>query len=98
MLAALQAVTTAVGHKLGVGSSLFAVSLAFTLVVMYDAANVRWHAGKGNADTPVMQRPVLRYTPLAMLCRVGPVAHGTHLYCRPLPWCSHAGIESSVAD
>jgi Divergent PAP2 family len=48
LLAILQAVTTAVGHKLGLGSSLFAVSLAFTLVVMYDAANVRWHAGKRN--------------------------------------------------
>lgn len=41
-----QAVTTAVAHKLGLGSSIFAVSLAFSLVVMYDAANVRWHAGK----------------------------------------------------
>ena len=40
-----QAVTTAVGHKLGLGSPLFAVALAFSLIVMYDAANVRWHAG-----------------------------------------------------
>lgn len=36
-------------HKLGLGSSIFAVSLAFSLVVMYDAANVRWHAGKSGS-------------------------------------------------
>ena len=93
MLAALQAVTTAVGHKLGVGSSLFAVSLAFTLVVMYDAANVRWHAGKRNAVMTVMQRPELGYALVAMLSSVGPVAHGTRQFCS-VPWCSHAGSET----
>ena len=30
----------------GLGSSLFAVALAFTVVVMYDAMGVRRHAGE----------------------------------------------------
>jgi len=39
-------VTTAVGMLHGFTSSLFAVSFAFSLIVMYDAAGVRRHAGK----------------------------------------------------
>eukprot|EP00192_Tetraselmis_astigmatica_P010664 CAMPEP_0117670202 /NCGR_PEP_ID=MMETSP0804-20121206/12603_1 /TAXON_ID=1074897 /ORGANISM="Tetraselmis astigmatica, Strain CCMP880" /LENGTH=379 /DNA_ID=CAMNT_0005478437 /DNA_START=54 /DNA_END=1193 /DNA_ORIENTATION=+ len=39
-------VTTAVGVLHGFTSSLFAVSLCFSLIVMYDAAGVRRHAGK----------------------------------------------------
>ncbi len=35
--------------EFGLGSSLFAVSLAFSSIVMYDAAGVRRHAGKGLA-------------------------------------------------
>ena len=42
---ALQAVTTSIALELGMGSPLFAVSLAFSLIVMYDAAGVRRHAG-----------------------------------------------------
>jgi acid phosphatase family membrane protein YuiD len=30
----------------GLGSTLFPLSLAFSLIVMYDAAGVRRHAGK----------------------------------------------------
>ena len=41
-----QAVTTATALEFGLGSSLFAVSLAFSLIVMYDAAGVRRHAGE----------------------------------------------------
>jgi acid phosphatase family membrane protein YuiD len=41
----LQAVTTAVGLEFGLASSLFAVSLCFTLVTMYDATGVRYHSG-----------------------------------------------------
>ena len=37
---------TSVGVQLGLGSSLFVVCLAFALIVMYDAAGVRRHAGK----------------------------------------------------
>lgn len=40
-----QAVTTAVAFQFGLGSALFAVALCFSLVVMYDAAGVRRHAG-----------------------------------------------------
>lgn len=38
--------TTAVALQHGLSSSLFPMSLAFTLIVMYDAAGVRRHAGK----------------------------------------------------
>lgn len=41
----LQAVTTAMGVQHGFGSSLFAMALCFSLIVMYDAAGVRRHAG-----------------------------------------------------
>jgi len=39
-------VTTAIATQHGLGSSLFALGLCFTLIVMYDAAGVRRHAGK----------------------------------------------------
>lgn len=42
----LQAVTTAVALEFGLGSSLFAVALCFTVITMYDAAGVRRHAGE----------------------------------------------------
>lgn len=38
-------VTTAIGLSQGLGSPLFAAATAFSLVVMYDAMGVRWHAG-----------------------------------------------------
>lgn len=38
--------TTSVGVQHGVDSSIFALCLVFTLVVMYDASGVRLHAGK----------------------------------------------------
>lgn len=41
----LQAVTTAIGVQHGFSSSLFAMALCFSLIVMYDAAGVRRHAG-----------------------------------------------------
>ena len=41
----LQAVTTAVALEFGLGSSLFAVALCFTVITMYDATGVRRHAG-----------------------------------------------------
>ena len=41
----VQAVTTAVALEFGLGSSLFAVALCFTVITMYDAAGVRRHAG-----------------------------------------------------
>lgn len=39
-------VTTAIAIKEGLGSSAFPMALAFSLIVMYDAAGVRRHAGK----------------------------------------------------
>jgi Divergent PAP2 family len=39
------AVTTALALQFGLGSALFAASLCFSLIVMYDACNVRQHAG-----------------------------------------------------
>ena len=38
--------TTAIAYAYGLSSSLFPLSLAFSLIVMYDAAGVRRHAGK----------------------------------------------------
>ena len=40
------AVTAAAGRTLGLASATFAVALCYALVVMYDAAGVRRHAGK----------------------------------------------------
>ncbi len=38
-------ITTAIALVEGLGSPLFATALAFSVVVMYDAQGVRWHAG-----------------------------------------------------
>jgi acid phosphatase family membrane protein YuiD len=38
--------TTGIAYQYGLGSTLFPLSLAFSLIVMYDAAGVRRHAGK----------------------------------------------------
>ena len=38
--------TTAIGYQYGLSSTMFPLSLAFSLIVMYDAAGVRRHAGK----------------------------------------------------
>lgn len=38
--------TTATAYQYGLGSTMFPLSLAFSLIVMYDAAGVRRHAGK----------------------------------------------------
>jgi len=43
--ASVAALTTAVGFREGTGSSLFAVTLFFSLVIMYDAAGLRRAAG-----------------------------------------------------
>ena len=42
----LQGVTTAVGLSQGFTSPLFAVAICFSVIVMYDAAGVRRHAGE----------------------------------------------------
>ena len=42
----VMALTTAIGKVHGVSSDLFAVSLAFSLIVMYDASGVRRAVGK----------------------------------------------------
>ena len=41
----VQSVTSAIGVVHGFGSTLFAMALTFSLIVMYDAAGVRRHAG-----------------------------------------------------
>lgn len=38
--------TTGIAYQYGLGSTMFPLSLAFSLIVMYDAAGVRRHAGK----------------------------------------------------
>jgi hypothetical protein len=42
----VQGVTTALALQEGLSSPLFAVSMAFSVIVMYDAMGVRQHAGK----------------------------------------------------
>ena len=44
--AVVTSVTTLIGKNIGVDSAIFAVSLIFALVVMYDACGVRRAAGK----------------------------------------------------
>ena len=44
--AMVTALTIAIGIVEGIDSSLFAVILVFSLIVCYDAANVRYYAGK----------------------------------------------------
>eukprot|EP00898_Chlorokybus_atmophyticus_P006752 jgi/Chlat1/7078/Chrsp57S06775 len=44
--ALVMGVTSSVALMNGLNDTLFPVCLAFSLIVMYDAANVRWHAGK----------------------------------------------------
>jgi acid phosphatase family membrane protein YuiD len=44
--AAVSALSTAVGLKSGFGSTLFGVTLYFSLIVMYDAAGLRQAAGR----------------------------------------------------
>ena len=44
--AAVSALTTAVGLKEGFGTTLFGVTLYFSLIVMYDAAGLRQAAGR----------------------------------------------------
>jgi len=77
-------VTTSVGLSQGFAHPAFAVGLAFSLIVMYDAAGVRRHAGKQAAvlnkllsssenlvdlDLAGEQlKEVLGHTPLQVLC------------------------------
>lgn len=44
--AMVTSLATAVGHRLGVGSGEFAISIIFAIIVMYDASGVRQAAGK----------------------------------------------------
>lgn len=41
-----QGVTTAIALTQGLGSPMFAICVAFSVIVMYDAMGVRRHAGK----------------------------------------------------
>lgn len=74
--------TTAIAHKFGLGSVYFPMSLAFSLIVMYDAAGVRRHAGKqaevlnkivedmfhGSAISNTKLKEVLGHSPLQVIC------------------------------
>ncbi len=57
--AAVVALSTLVGARNGFVSPLFAISLAFSVVVMYDAAGVRQETGKQGAIINVILRKVL---------------------------------------
>ena len=80
-MALLQSVTTAMGMTHGFSSSLFAMALCFSLIVMYDAAGIRRHAGtqaevlnlvvsellKGHAVSKTKLKEVLGHTPLQVV-------------------------------
>ncbi|KIY99788.1 hypothetical protein MNEG_8171 [Monoraphidium neglectum] len=71
-------VTTAIAFQSGFGSAAFAIAVAFSSIVMYDAAGVRRHAGKqaevlnqvigelleGHPVSDVKLKEVLGHTPL----------------------------------
>lgn len=73
--------TTAIAYQYGLASPLFPLSLAFSLIVMYDAAGVRRHAGKqaavlnrilenmfaGEAISEDKLKEVLGHSPLQVL-------------------------------
>jgi acid phosphatase family membrane protein YuiD len=46
----LQGITTAIAYQHGMGSSAFALAVALSSIVMYDAAGVRRHAGGDKQD------------------------------------------------
>jgi len=74
--------TTAIAYQYGLGSVYFPLSLAFTLIVMYDAAGVRRHAGKqaevlnkivedlfhGSTISDKKLKEVLGHSPLQVTC------------------------------
>lgn len=74
--------TTSIAHLHGLGSVYFPLSLAFTLIVMYDAAGVRRHAGKqaevlnkiladafhGSPISETKLKEVLGHSPLQVIC------------------------------
>lgn len=45
-----QGITTAIAYQHGLGSSAFALAVAFSSIVMYDAAGVRRHAGERDQE------------------------------------------------
>lgn len=73
-----QGITTAIAFQSGFGSTAFAMAVAFSSIVMYDAAGVRRHAGKqaevlnqvidelldGHPVSDVRLKEVLGHTPL----------------------------------
>lgn len=74
--------TTSIAHQYGLGSVHFPLALAFTLIVMYDAAGVRRHAGKqaevlnkiladtfhGSPISNTKLKEVLGHSPLQVVC------------------------------
>ena len=74
--------TTAIALQYGLGSPLFPLSLAFSLIVAYDAAGVRRHAGKqaevlnriladvfhGSPISDTKLKEVLGHSPLQVTC------------------------------
>ena len=59
------AVTAAAGRTLGLASATFAVALCYALVVMYDAAGVRRHAGKQAEVLNVLLSDVMASHPVS---------------------------------
>lgn len=60
--ALVTALTTAVGLREGFSSNLFAVVASFSLIVIYDAANVRYYSGQNIKLTQQIAKDFLDHT------------------------------------
>lgn len=60
--AAVTALSLSIGLRDGFGSPIFAVVLAFSIIVAYDAANVRYYAGKNIQLTQQLIKDVQELT------------------------------------
>ena len=75
--------TTAIALQYGLGSPLFPLSLAFSLIVAYDAAGVRRHAGKQAEVLNRILADVFHGSPISdtKLKEVWTLSSTSHVWC-----------------
>lgn len=102
----VQSVTSAIGVVHGFSSTLFAMGLCFSLIVMYDAAGVRRHAGtqaevlnlvvkellQKHAVSERKLKEVLGHTPL----QARPASSSLQLYATLCPPVTHYVLVHSA--
>lgn len=82
-------ITTAVALTQGLGSPMFAVCVAFSVIVMYDAMGVRQHAGK--------QAEVLNQVSQTGCQGTQPTAHSIKHHPIELSTCSKRSHDDTTA-